>query len=69
MEQKILYLEKSLDEKTSKEKEYMSKWDKGKTELSTEIRQVSHKYESELKKINLLLEEEKERSNDLENQL
>ena len=47
----------------------MSKWDKGKTELSTEIRQVSHKYESELKKINLLLEEEKERSNDLENQL
>ena len=26
MEQKILYLEKSLEEKTSKEKDYMQKW-------------------------------------------
>ena len=26
MEQKIVYLEKSLDEKTSKEKDYMQKW-------------------------------------------
>lgn len=38
MEQKIIYLEKSLEEKTSKEKDYMQKWNSHKSELSTEIR-------------------------------
>jgi hypothetical protein len=38
MEQKIEYLEKSLEEKTSKEKEYLSNWGTQKSELSSEIR-------------------------------
>ena len=69
MEQKIVYLEKSLDEKTSKEKDYMQKWNSHKSELSTEIRQVVQKYEGEIKQISLQLEEEKEKSNDLESKL
>jgi hypothetical protein len=38
MEQKISYLEKNLEEKSSKEKEYLSNWNSQKSELSTEIR-------------------------------
>lgn len=69
MEQKISYLEKSLEEKTSKEKEYLSNWNSQKSELSTEIRQVCQKYETELKQVNIALEEEKERGGELEAQL
>lgn len=69
MEQKISYLEKSLEEKTSKEKEYLSNWNSQKSELSSEIRQVCQKYETELKQLNISLEEEKERAGELEAQL
>lgn len=66
MEQKIAYLEKSLEEKTSKEKEYLSNWNNQKSELSTEIRQVCLKYESELKQLNIDFEEEKEKASEFE---
>lgn len=49
MEQKIHFLEKSLSEKSSKEKEYLSSLTNQKQELSSELRQASTKYESELK--------------------
>jgi len=68
-EQKILFLEKNLDEKSSKEKEYLSNWNNQKSELSNEIRLVCQKYEGELKQLNLLLDEEKERSGELDAQL
>ena len=69
MEQKIMFLEKNLEEKSSKEKEYLSNWNSQKSELSNEIRHVCQKYESELKQVNSLFEEEKERSGELEAQL
>lgn len=40
-EQKVLFLQKSLDEKTAKEREYMNNWTNHKSELSNEIRQIS----------------------------
>ena len=40
MEQKIEYLEKNLEEKTSKEKEYMSNMNSQKSDLSSEIKQI-----------------------------
>lgn len=40
-EQKVLFLQKSLDEKTAKEREYMNNWTNHKSELSSEIRQIS----------------------------
>ena len=53
LEQKISFLEKSLEEKTDKEKESLSSWNNQKSELSSEIRQVCQKYEAELKQINV----------------
>jgi NADPH-dependent 7-cyano-7-deazaguanine reductase QueF-like protein len=41
MEQKIQYLEKNLEEKSSNEKQYLNKWNNQKFELSNEIRSVS----------------------------
>ena len=40
-EQKVLFLQKSLDEKTAKEREYMNNCTNHKSELSNEIRQIS----------------------------
>ena len=37
----MLFLQKSLDEKTAKEREYMNNWTNHKSELSNEIRQIS----------------------------
>lgn len=68
-EQKVMFLEKNLEEKSSTEKEYLSNWNNQKSELSSEIRQVSQKYEAELKESRLLLEEETEKSTELEAQL
>jgi chromosome segregation ATPase len=68
-EQKVMFLEKSLEEKSSTEKEYLSNWNNQKSELSSEIRSVCQKYEAELKENRLLLEEEKEKSTELEAQL
>ena len=49
MEQKIMFLEKNLEEKSSKEKVYLSNWNNQKSELSNEIRHVCQRYEAELK--------------------
>ena len=69
LEQKVLFLERNLEEKLGKEKEYLSNWNNQKSELSNEIRNVSQKYEHELKQTALLLEEEKEKASELEAQL
>lgn len=66
LDQKVMFLEKSLKEKSEKEKEQMTSWSSQNKELSNEIRQVCQKYESELKQVNMLLDEEKERANELE---
>lgn len=63
------FLEKSLAEKSEKEKEQMNSWHSQNKELSNEIRQVCQKYESELKQVSLLLEEEREKSGELETTL
>lgn len=62
LEQKVSFLEKTLEEKMSKEREYMTNWSSQKSELSNEIRQVCQKYELEVKQISLQLQEEKEKS-------
>jgi hypothetical protein len=69
LDQKVQYLEKSLAEKTAKEKEQINSWHSQNKELSNEIRQVCQKYEAELKSVNLLLEEEKEKASELETAL
>lgn len=66
LDQKVQFLEKSLAEKSEKEKEQMNSWHSQNKELSNEIRQVCQKYESELKQVNLLLDEEREKSGELE---
>lgn len=37
-EQKVEYLERTLKEKTEKEKDYLSEWQSQKTEMSGELR-------------------------------
>ena len=69
LEQKVSFLEKNLEEKMSKEREYMSNWTNQKSELSNEIRNVCSKYETEIKQLSIELHEEKEKSQELENQL
>lgn len=69
MEQKLQYLEKNLEEKAAKEKEYINNWQTHNKELNNELRQVCHKYELELKQTNLTLVEERERTSELEAQL
>lgn len=66
LDQKVQFLEKSLAEKTEKEKEQMCNWHSQNKELSNEIRQICQKYEAELKQAHMLLEEEKEKSSELE---
>lgn len=69
LEQKVQFLEKQLEERASNERQYMSSWNSKNSELSNEMRQVSHKYESELKNLALSLDEEKERANEAETAL
>ena len=49
MEQKISYLEQSLKEKSDKERESTTEWRSQKSELSLEIKQLTAKYESDVK--------------------
>jgi hypothetical protein len=58
-----------LSEKTDRERESSSVWNTEKSELALEIKSVSTRYESELKNLQLYLEEEKEKSGDLESRL
>mmetsp|Transcript_33944 Transcript_33944/g.44790 ORF Transcript_33944/g.44790 Transcript_33944/m.44790 type:complete len:92 (+) Transcript_33944:493-768(+) len=69
MEQKITYLEQSLKEKTEKERESTTEWRSQKSEMSLEIKQLTAKYETDVKMLNKQLEEEKEKVSDLEIQL
>lgn len=63
------FLEKSLEERTNHERQYMSSWTSQKSEMSNEIRQVCQKYEAELNQINLKLDEERERAQEAETAL
>lgn len=69
MEQKIVYLEQSLQEKTEKEREVTNEWRTQKNELAQEIKSATSKYETEIKTLTKLLEEEREKVSDLELQL
>ena len=66
LDQKIEYLEQSLKERTDKERDTSSSWRTQKAELSQEIKQAQGKYEADIKLLNKQLEEEKERTQDLE---
>ena len=66
LDQKIEYLEQSLKERTDKERDTSSSWRTQKAELSQEIKQPQGKYEADIKLLNKQLEEEKERTQDLE---
>ena len=66
LDQKIEYLEQSLKERTDKERDTSSSWRTQKAELSQEIKQAQGKYEADIKLLNKQLEEEKERTQDME---
>ena len=51
------------------ERQYMSSWSTKNSELTNEMRQVSQKYEAEIKTLSLRLEEEKERASEAETSL
>ena len=63
------YLEAALKEKQDRERDSTSELRNQKAELSQEIKQISGKFESEIKSLNKFLEDEKERSADLEAKL
>jgi hypothetical protein len=69
LEQKVSFLEKALSEKTDRERESSSVWNTEKIELALEIKTISSRYEGELKNLSAFLEEEKEKSSDLESKL
>ena len=69
LEQKVEYLESALKEKQDKERDSNSELRSQKAELSQEIKHVTSKFESEIKMLNKFLEDEKERSADLETKL
>lgn len=48
------------------ERQYMSSWSAKNSELTNEVRQVSQKYEAEIKTLSMRLEEEKERASEAE---
>lgn len=69
MKQKIDYLEKSLEEKVTKEREYASDWRTQKTGLAQEIKTITSRHEAEMKALLQQVDEEKDRSGDLESRL
>ena len=48
LEQRISFLEASLEDKKSKEREYMTSWTNQKSERNNESRNVCQRYESQL---------------------
>jgi len=69
MEQKITYLEQQLKEKSEKERESTTEWRSQKSGLSTELKQLSAKYEIDVKMLGKQLEEEKDKAGEFELQL
>ncbi len=66
LEQKVSYLELSLKERDDKERDSTSEWRTHKSELAQEIKQLTVKCENDVKQLNRLLEEEREKAGDLE---
>ena len=66
LEQKVSYLELSLKERDDKERDSTSEWRTLKTEMAQEIKQLTVKCENDVKQLNRLLEEEREKAGDLE---
>ena len=69
MEQKITYLEQTLQEKTDKERDVTNEWRTQKAEMAQEIKMAASRYEIDSKMLTKQLEEEKEKVSDLELQL
>jgi DNA-binding PadR family transcriptional regulator len=69
MKQKIEYLEKTLEEKSTREREYAVDWRTQKTGLDKEIKAVTAKHEAELKLLLQQIDEEKDKASDLEGKL
>lgn len=51
MKQKIEYLERSLEEKLTKEREHASDWRTQKTGLTQEIKTITSRHEAEMKSL------------------
>ena len=49
LEQKIVFIETAMEEKSARERDYMTEWQSQKSEMSVEIKAVQSKYELELK--------------------
>ena len=58
-----------MQEKTDKERDTTNEWRTQKAELASEIKAATSKYELDIKLLNKQLEEEKEKTGDLELQL
>lgn len=69
MKQKIEYLEKTLGEKTTKEKEYAVDWRTQKSGLTQELKAITAKHETEMKNLMSQIDEEKDHSSELESKL
>ena len=69
MEQKITYLEQTLQEKTDKERDVTNEWRTQKAEMAQEIKISTSRYEIDSKMLTKQLEEEREKVSDLELQL
>lgn len=69
MKQKIDYLEKTLEEKVNKEREYAVDWRTQKSGLTSELKAITTKHEAELKSLLQQVDDEKDKSSDLETKL
>ena len=69
MKQKIEYLEKTLEEKSAKEREYVVDWRSQKSGLDKEIKAVTSKHEAEVKLLMQQIDEEKDKASEFENKL
>ena len=68
-DQKVQYLERSLKEKQDRERNYLSELHSMRSDMTLELRGQCQKYETEVKQLQIDLDEERERVGELENLL
>lgn len=65
-DQRVEFLERSLAEKSERERSYITEIHSKRSEITGEIKQLVAKHESEVKLLQAELEEERERVSDIE---
>ena len=68
-DQKVEFLEKSLEEKTARERDFLAERQSQKQGLTSEIKSLVSKYEADIKNLQNQLSEEKEKGLEIETQL